>query len=139
MKSLSMTGGPVPRAKPGDYERALQLAATFGSKDAVTKGLKELRDAKAAADAALEDVEAAERRAAKRGEVAQAAETKATDLRQKLADETATAMAALTKRESAVMAREKAADARDTALFTQKRDIDRRVKLLREAGVVLAE
>ncbi len=32
---LGLKPSVMPKTKPGDFERALQLAATFGSKDAV--------------------------------------------------------------------------------------------------------
>ena len=138
MKSLSMTGGPVPRAKPGDYERSLALLGAITGKETKAR-LIELRDATAAHDKAREEAEAATAKAAEREKAALKAEGKAVRARQTQADEGAAAMVALGMRESAVTEREKSADVRDKALFARKRDIDRRVKLLTEAGVVLAE
>ena len=99
---LGLKSAVTPKAKPGDFERALQLAATFGSKENVTAGLKQLRDAKAGADEACAQAQATERNAGKRESEAQAAETDATRQRQLLADETSAAMAALGQRETAV-------------------------------------
>ena len=135
MKSLGMTSGPVPRAKTGDYERALQLAATFGSKDAVTKGLKELRDAAAALDKAREDAEAGTVKASERGEAALKAEAKATDLRQKLAGETAKARDELGAREMAVMERERLVGEAEQAQETRDAALSTREAHLHAAGV----
>ncbi len=131
----SLKPGAMPRAKSGDFERALQLAATFGSKDAVTHGLKQLQDATAAHDAAREGCEMASAETKRIGEEALRAKEDATRARQLLVDETAAARAELGQREVKVAAREQAADARDAAQETRDEELARREGLLREAGV----
>ncbi len=132
---LGLKSAVMPKAKPGDFERALQLAATFGSKDAVTRGLKELQDAAAALDQARDDAQATAAAATKRDTMAREAEAAATHARQALADETAVARAELGSREVKVAEREQAADARDAAQETRDEELGRREGLLREAGV----
>ena len=139
MKAVGQAGSWKPRVRPGDFERALALMVEVGGDKGTRTYLSELVAASAAQDKAREEAEAATAKAKQRESEAQAAEAKAARARQALADQSAAAQAALAKREAAVSKREASADSRDTALFTQKRDIDRRVKLLTEAGVVLAE
>ena len=102
---LGFKPGAMPKAKPGDFERALQLAATFGSKDAVKDGLKQLQDATAALDQAREAAEAAERKVTTRESAAQATEAAATRARQALADETEKTREELGKSDAAVAER----------------------------------
>ena len=87
----SLRPGAMPKVKSGDFERALQLAATFGSKENVTAGLKQLRDAKTAADEASAQAQATMAAATKRDTMAREAEAAATHARQALADRTSPA------------------------------------------------
>ena len=135
MKSIGQAGSAMPQAKLGDIERAVQLAMTFNSKGAVTKGLEQLRDATAAHEKAREDAEAAGRKAADRDKAALAAEAKATRARQALADESAEAQAAHVKRKTDADEREAAADAREDAQEAREDDLKRREALLHKAGV----
>ena len=135
MKSIGQAGSAMPQAKLGDIERAVQLAVTFGSKDNVTKGLKQLRDATAAHDKAREDAEAAGRKAADRDKAAQEAEGKATHARQALADESAEAHAALGKRETDVAERERLVTEAEQSQEARDRELTRREDHLRKAGV----
>ena len=132
---LGLKPALVPKAKPGDFERALQLAATFGSKDAVTKGLKELRDATAAHDKARDDAQADLVRAVQRDTEAQASEAKAIIARQALADESAAATATLGKRETAVAERERLVKEAETSQEARDKEFTRREDHLRGAGV----
>ena len=132
---LALKPGAMPKAKPGDFERALQLAATFGSKDAVTKGLKELQDATAANEQTRDDAQAAEVRAVQRDTEAQASEAKAIIARQALADETAVAHNELGQRESAVAERERLVKEAETSQEARDKEFTRREDHLRKAGV----
>ena len=134
MKAL-LKPGSMPRVKPGDYERALQLAATFGSKDAVKDGLKQLRDATAVLDQTRTDVEATMAAATKRDTMAREAETAATLARQSLIDETSSARAELGDREVAVAERERLATEAEESQGLRDKELARREKHLREAGV----
>ncbi len=132
---LGLKSAVMPKAKPGDFERALQLAATFGSKDAVTHGLKQLRDATAALDKARDDAQATMAAATKRDTMAREAEAAATHARQALADETAAARAELGQRETAVAERERLAGECETSQEARDKELLRREEHLREAGV----
>ena len=132
---LGLKSAVMPKTKPGDYERALQLAATFGSKEAVTRGLKELQDAKAAADEASAQAQATMVASTKRDTMAREAEAGAIRARQTLADESAAASTALGQRETAVADREHlVADAEKSQALRDK-ELIRREDHLREAGV----
>ena len=135
MKALGLKSAVMPKAKPGDFERALQLAATFGSKENVTAGLKQLRDATAALDQARDDAQATMAAATKRDTMAREAEADATRARQALADETAAARAELGPREVAVAERERLAGECEKSQKTRDEELARREGLLREAGV----
>ena len=135
MKSLGQAGSGMPRAKVGDYERALQLAATFGAKDVVKDGLKQLRDATAALDQARDDAQSTMAAATKREEAARTAETDATRARQALIDETAKARAELDQRETAVADRETMVTEAETSQGLRDKELQRREDHLREAGV----
>ena len=135
MKALGLKSAVMPKAKSGDFERALQLAATFGSKDAVTRGLKELQDAAAALDQARDDAQATAAAATKRDQMARQAETDATRARQLLADETAAATAVLGEREIAVAERERVVTEAEQSQGLRDKELTRREDHLREAGV----
>ncbi len=132
---LGLKSAVLPKTKPGDFERALQLAATFGSKEAVTRGLKELQDAKAAADEASAQAQAAERKAAERESEAQTAEANATQMRQVLADESAKARTELGNREVTVADREHLVADAERSQGLRDKELIRREDHLREAGV----
>ncbi len=132
---LGLKSAVMPKAKPGDFERALQLAATFGSRENVTAGLKQLQDAAAALDQARDDAQATAAAATKRDTMAREAETDATRARQALADETAAARAELGQRESAVAERERLATEAEKSQGLRDKELLRREKHLREAGV----
>ena len=125
----------MPKAKPGDFERALQLAATFGAKDAVKDGLQQLRDAKAAADEANSTALATMAAATKRDTMAREAEADATRARQALADETANARTELGDREVAVGERERLATEAEKSQGLRDQELIRREDHLRKAGV----
>ncbi len=135
MKALGLKPALMPKTKPGDYERALQLAATFGSKDAVTHGLKQLRDATAALDQTRADVEATMAAATKRDKMAREAEADATLARQTLIDETEKARAELDHREVAVADRETMVAEVETSQGLRDKELQRRETHLHEAGV----
>ena len=132
---LGLKSAVMPKAKPGDYERALQLAATFGSKEAVTHGLKQLRDAAAALDQARDDAQATAAAATKRDTMARQAEADATRQRQLLADETAAATAALGEREIAIADRENLVAEAEKSQTARDADLKRREEHLASAGV----
>ncbi len=132
---LGLKPALVPKAKPGDFERALQLAATFGSKEDVTAGLKQLRDAKAAADEAGAQAQALESAAAQRDTSAREAEADATRARQALADETVASRDELGQREVAVADRENLVKEAEQSQGLRDKELLRREKHLREAGV----
>ena len=134
MKAVGMTGGPVPRAKPGDYERSLALLAGITAKDAKAR-LTELRDGAAAHDRAREDAEEAERKATARDTVARAAERKATLARQALVDESAEAQAAHAKRETAVAERERLVTEAEQSQGARDKELKGREEHLSKAGV----
>jgi hypothetical protein len=131
----SLSHGNMPKAKPGDFERALQLAATFGSKEDVMAGLQQLRDAKAAADEANSTAQATMAAATKRDTLAREAEAAATRARQALADETKAAHASLAQREGAVADRENLAAEAEKSQGLRDQELIRREDHLRKAGV----
>ena len=135
MKSLGMASSAMPRAKPGDHERALALLAATADAKVTKARLVELRDATAAHDKAREDAEAAERKAAERAKAAHRAEMDATIARQALADESAEAAASLGKRETAVAERERLATECETSQAARDADLKRREEHLSKAGV----
>ena len=135
MKTLGMAGSAMPRAKAGDYDKALALLAATGADKGTKAYLTELRDATTAHDKAREDAEAAERKAADREKAAQAAEAEATRARQALADESAEAQAAHAKRETAVAERERLATECETSQEVRDRGLAQREDHLRKAGV----
>ena len=135
MKSVGQTGSSKPRTRPGDFERAWEVIVFAGGDLKTREYLKELVAAQAAYDKAGDDAQAAESAAAKREGEAQAAEAKAIRERQKLADETATATAALGKREKGVTERERLATEAEQSQTARDEDLARREGLLREAGV----
>ncbi len=133
--NLGLKPGAVPKAKPGDHERALALLASVADPKATKKYLTELRDAQTAADKAREAAEVAERKTAERGKAAQEAEADATRARQLQADESAAAMAALGKREAAVQERERVAAECEQSQTARDEELTRREDHLRKAGV----
>ena len=135
MKTLGMAGSAMPRAKPGDFEKALALMAATGADKATKAYLTELRDATLAHDKAREDAEAATAKAKQRESEAQAAEAAATGTRQALADESAEAQAALGKRETAVADRERLATECEQSQEARDKELARREDHLRQAGV----
>ena len=139
MKTMGQAGLAMPRAKPGDFERALQLLASVADSKSSKMHLQELRDATAAEVDRREEVEFLITKAKERDETARQAEADAAHARQVLGDETAAASAKLDTRERAVGEREKAVGEREAFLDKLGQDVDRRVKLLRAAGVVLGE
>ena len=132
---LGLKPSVMPKAKLDDFERALQLAATFGSKEDVMAGLQQLRDAKAAADEANSTAQATMAAATKRDTMAREAEADATRARQKLADESAASRAELGQREAAVVERERLATEAEKSQGLRDKELLRREKHLREAGV----
>ena len=74
MMGVGQTGSALPRAKAGDYDRALALVAGLGDDKAVKAKLTELRDASLAHDKAREEAEAAALEAKRRDAMAQDAE-----------------------------------------------------------------
>lgn len=78
-----------PVARVSDYETALKLATTFGSKDAVIEHLTELRDATAGFDQAREASQTAATAAQGREDAARQAEGTSERARQAQADEAA--------------------------------------------------
>ncbi len=135
MKSLGMSGGAMPRAKPGDHERALALLAATADTKVTKARLVELRDATLAHDKAREDAEAAGRKAAERDKAAHRAELDATIARQAMADESAEAQAALAKRETAVAERERLATECEQSQEQRDKGLAQREDHLRKAGV----
>ena len=135
MKSLGQAGSGMPRAKVGDYERALQLAATFGAKDVVKDGLQQLRDATAALDQARGASEATMAAATKRDTMAREAEADATRARQALADATAKARSELGQREKAVGDREHMVTEAEKSQGLRDTELQRREEHLKKAGV----
>ena len=135
MKSLGQAGGAMPRAKPGDHERALALLAAIADPKATKRALTELRDSTAAADVAREASEAAERKAAERDKAAQKAEIGATRARQALADETEKVRGELGGREKAVAERERLATEVEQAQAVRVEELAQREDHLRKAGV----
>ena len=135
MKSLGMASSAMPRAKPGDHERALALLAATADAKATKVRLTELRDATAALEKSRDEAEAAERKAAKRDKAAHRAEMDATVARQALADESAEAAASLAKRETAVAERERLATEAEQSQEARDKELQRREDHLRKAGV----
>ena len=136
MKTLGrMAGSSMPRAKPGDHERALALLAATADTKVTKARLVELRDATAAHDKSREEAEAAERKAAERDKAAHRAELDATVARQALADESAEAAASLGKRETAVTERERLAAEAEQSQEARDKELQRREDHLRKAGV----
>ncbi len=125
----------MPRTKPGDYERALQVATTFGSPKAVKDGLASLAAAQAEHDAAHEKATAAQAEADKRRSAAERAEAQAITARQELADETAEAGARLAAQRKDAEATEFRLTTLSNSLDKRSKDIERREGLLRAAGV----
>ena len=132
---LGLKPSVMPKARAGDFERALQLAATFGSKDAVAHGLKQLRDATAAHDKARDEAQATMTAATKRDTMAREAEASAIRARQVLADESAAASAALGQRETAVADREHLVADAEKSQGLRDKELIRREDHLRKAGV----
>ena len=135
MKSLGMTGPAMPRAKPGDHERALALLAATADAKVTKARLLELRDATAAHDKSREEAEAATAKAKQRESEAQAAEADAIRARQALADDSAKARDELGKRETAVAERERLVTEAEQSQEAQDTELTRREVHLREAGV----
>lgn len=136
MKSVGQTGSAaMPRAKPGDHERALALLASVADPKATKKSLTELKDATAAHDASREAAEAATAEAKRRQEAAQAAEADATRARQLQADETAEARTELGQRETAVTERERLAGEVEQAQAVRAEGLAEREDHLKRAGV----
>ena len=137
MKSLGMAGSAMPRVKTSDFDMALQLLTIFGNDKARKQGFTELRDEKAAAVKAREEADAQIAEAKREKEEVREAEAAATRARQALADETATARTELGRREVLMTERERLAGEVKTSQETRGKDLSRRERLLREAGVVL--
>ncbi len=133
MKSLGMAS-TVPKARAGDFERALALLVALDSNK--TKGyLAELVEAAAAHDAAHTAAEAAAEKAKKRARAAQEAEAAATVSRQALADQSEKSKAEIGRRETAVVAREAMATEVEAAQDTRDKELAEREAHLRKAGV----
>jgi hypothetical protein len=110
------------------FVETMQALMTFDIGKEVKANLKALENATV-------DAQEAEQKAADREKAAQTAETSATVARQKLADESATAERDLGKRESSVAERERAVGEIEIAHAAQDKNLARREKLLRKAGV----
>ena len=74
MAGLGHPGRAMPRTKAGDYERCLELLATFGADTATRAYVVELRDAALVHDAAREAADAATAEAGRREAAALEAE-----------------------------------------------------------------
>ena len=135
MGKTAMGGSALPKSRPGDYERALELIAALGGSKDVKVALAALRDAEKSHDLTRERAEAAAGEADKRKAAAERAEAKATAANQRLADQTAKDNAELTSRERGVGGRETAATEREATLDARDIEFSRREKLLRDAGV----
>ncbi len=131
----SLKPGAMPRAKVGDFENALALLVATGADKSTKAYLTQLHEATAAYDKAKDDAQAAERKVTTRESEAQIAEANATRARQALADETAAARAELDQREVAVAERERLATECETSQEVRDKELARREKHLREAGV----
>ncbi len=129
----------MPRATAGDYERALALMAAVGGDKDIRAYLTELQDATAAYDKARTSAEGAAAVAKSREGIAREAEDRACSGRLALAAETETAREELARRELVVKELERVADERVADQNDRERDIERRVALLRDAGVVFSE
>ncbi len=134
MKPL-LKPGTMPRAKAGDFDKALALVAGVADAKATKKYLAELQDSTLAHDASREAAATAAAESTKREEAAREAESAATVSRQRLADETANARVELGDREVAVGERERLAGERETAQEARHKELARREGLLRDAGV----
>ena len=135
MKSLGMEGSARPRAKAGDFERAWQVIVAAGGDTKTKSYLAELVKAQAAHDKAQTGAEAAAVVSQKREAGAQKAEAAATVARQALVDDTAKAHAELAERERGVAAREALAVEIEGVQTKRDKELAKRERLLREAGV----
>ena len=143
MNGLNLSGSKVPKARAmpladvGDFDRALAVLAA-GRGDKSTKVyLTELRDGAVAHELAREASEAAGRKAAAREEAAHDAEANVRSQREALATEMAKADDKRGMREMAVAEREHTADAHETALDAQAKELDsREAKIAFREGVV---
>ena len=124
----------LPRAKSGDFERALALLAGITDKHKKAY-LAELRDAQAVHDKARESAEAATAKAKEREGAATTAEADAIRERQALIDETATAREELGKRETGVAERERFATEAEQSQDARDAELKRREEHLSKAGV----
>lgn len=89
MKNVGLTAPAMPRAKPGDYERALALMAATGADKGTKAYLIELQDATLADNAAREAAETAQAEAKRCEGLAREAEADARSQRASFATETA--------------------------------------------------
>ena len=135
MIGRSMGATAMPKTKPGDFERALQLVAALGGTKDIKAKLTELHEAEKSHDLVREFAEAAKAEATKRETLAKDAEAKAVVARQKLADDTGKANGELASRERAVGGRETAAGELEATQEAREADLARREALLAEAGV----
>jgi hypothetical protein len=135
LMKLGLKPAIAPKTKTGDFERALQLVASFGAPEEVKQGIKELGDAAAAHDKARDDAQAVVKNAVERGSEAQASEANAIRARQALADETAKARTELGQRETAVAERERLAAECERSQEARDKELTRREDHLRKAGV----
>ena len=132
---LGLKPGAMPRAKAGDFDKALALVAGVADAKATKKYLAELQDGTLAHDAAREAAEAAIAEAKRREGEAQAAEAEAIRARQKLADESAAAMVALDQREASVTDRENLVTEAEKSQELRDKELARREDHLKQAGV----
>ncbi len=127
--------GTMPRAKSGDLDTALKLLLMFGDDRKVKARVTELRDITVSYEAARDKAEAAGADAKRREGAAQKAEAAAIVSRQVLADETAAARVKLGERETAVADRENLATEAERSQGLRDKELARRERLLRDAGV----
>ena len=125
----------APKTRPGDFERALQVATTFGSSKAVKDGLASLQAAEEAHDTAHEKATAAQAEADHRRSAAERAMAQAITARQELADDTAEAQAKLAAQRKDAEATAFRLTTLSNSLDKRGKDIERREGLLRQAGV----
>ncbi len=134
-----LSGGSMPRMRPGDFDAAWALIVACGADKSVKAYLAELQAAKLAHDEARDAAGVATAEAKRREEIAQEAEDRATQAEAKLSVETMNALKELARRELIVKELERVADERETTLRKRDTDIKRRTGLLLDAGVTFSE
>ncbi len=133
MNGPGLGGSALPRARPGDYERALALVAGLGADKAVKAKLTELRDAQAANDLARENAEVAVAESKRLEGLAREAEADARSQRTSFATETAETDRRLTVERQELAGEQRRFGEWDEDLKAQDADLKQREDALKVA------